>query len=69
MMKAYDERGLENLAFAVVEQAVIDYKVAVKNDKEKHIKKIEKFFRSKYGGILTLGNAEYILNRVKKELN
>lgn len=69
MMKAYDEKGLESLAIAVVEQAVIDYKEAVKNNKEKKAKEIEKFFRSKYGGILTLGNAEYILNRVRKELN
>ena len=63
------EIGLEELAVAVVQQAVIDYKEAVKTNKKKEIIKIEKFFKSKYGAILTLGNAEYILNRVKKELN
>ena len=63
-----DQKAFENLAIAIVWQAVEDYKEAVKAGKEKKIKELEKFFKSKWCSTLAFNNGEYILNRVKKEI-
>jgi hypothetical protein len=63
-----EQEAFENLAIAVVGQAVEDYKEAVKNGKEKRIAEVERFFKSKWGSMLTFNNGAYVLNRVKKEM-
>ena len=44
-----EQKAFENLAIAIIWQAVEDYKEAVKNGKEKRITEVEKFFKSKWG--------------------
>lgn len=66
---------LDNIAIAIVQQAVEDYRELKKEKiEEKTVKsqvvsiaEIEKFFNSKWADALTFGNSEYIFNRVQKE--
>ena len=66
---------LDNVAIAIVQQSVEDYrelrreKIEQKTVKSQvvSIAEIEKFFNSKWADALTFGNADYIFNRVKKE--
>lgn len=68
----------ENLAIAVVNTTVIDYRNCCREIKKEHDEKkinyakhkkyqIEKFFRSHWGNILCFGYADLILERLKKE--
>lgn len=61
------QKAYENLAIAVIGQAVEDYKEAVKNGNEKRVAEITRFFKSKWGSMMTFDNATYIFNRIKKE--
>jgi hypothetical protein len=77
-IKIIDNTLLDELAIAIVKQAVEDYKELKKQGVEEteeiydckihiSIKEIKKFFGSKWAGLLTLDNAGYIFNRVQKE--
>lgn len=55
------------LQSAIIVQAVQDYKKALKNDDRKTARQVERFFRSEWGQLLSMGNGEAIIERVRKE--
>ena len=54
----------ENLANAIVLQAVKDYRLT---DDEAELAEIERFFRSDWFGVLTDIDPEYLIRRLRKE--
>ena len=72
-MQSVTDTVYQDLANAIVLQAVEDYRNALKgisfNSKspEKIIKEIEKFFRSEYFEILTKVKGEYLIDKLKQE--
>ena len=54
----------ENLANAIVLQAVKDYRLT---DDEAELAEIERFFRSDWFGVLTDVDPEYLISRLQKE--
>lgn len=69
----YNEDGLENLANAIIVQAVKDYRKALsgfssdgKSDTDV-IAECERFFRSEWFRVLTNINGEYLITRIRKE--
>ncbi|MBQ5521514.1 MAG: hypothetical protein IIT86_01675 [Oscillospiraceae bacterium] len=54
----------ENLANAIVLQAVKDYRLT---DDEAELAEIERFFRSDWFGVLTDVDPEYLFRRLRKE--
>ncbi len=68
------DRAYLDLANAIVVQAANDYRNALdgfvsfsKRPPEYHIKKIEKFFRSRYFRMLTKIDGEYLIERLRNE--
>ena len=64
----------EELANAIIIQAVKDYRAALRDKKKSHqelrehkIRECEKFFRSEWFEILTKLNGELLLNRLQEE--
>ena len=56
----------ENLANAIVLQAVKDYRLI---DDEAELAEIERFFRSDWFGVLTDVDPEYLIRNLRKEKN
>lgn len=54
----------ENLANAIVLQAVKDYRLT---DDEAELAEIESFFRSDWFGVLTDVDPEYLIRKLRKE--
>lgn len=54
----------ENLANAIVLQAVKDYRLT---DDKAELAEIERFFRSDWFGVLTDVDPEYLIRRLRKE--
>ena len=54
----------ENLANAIVLQAVKDYRLT---DDEAELAEIERFFRSDWFGVLTDVDPEYLIRKLRKE--
>ena len=54
----------ENLANAIVLQAVKDYRL---HDDEQELASIERFFRSGWFGVLTGINPEMLISKLRKE--
>ena len=54
----------ENLANAIVLQAVKDYRLT---DDEREHKEIERFFRSGWFGVLSKVDPEYLIRQLRKE--
>ena len=54
----------ENLANAIVLQAVKDYRLT---DDEAELAEIERFFRSDWFGVLTDVDPEYLIRNLRKE--
>ena len=54
----------ENLANAIVLQAVKDYRLT---DDEAELVEIERFFRSDWFGVLTDVDPEYLIRKLRKE--
>ena len=54
----------ENLAQAIILQAVKDYRL---HDDEKELASIERFFRSDWFGVLTSVDPELLIARLRKE--
>ena len=54
----------ENLANAIVLQAVKDYRLT---DDEAELAEIERFFRSDWFGVLTDVDPDYLIRRLRKE--
>lgn len=69
----YDNTGYENLANAIIVQAVVDYRkeldILEKRPRDlnaqAHKKKLERFFRSEYFRILSNIDPEYLMWRVQ----
>ena len=68
--------GYEALASSIIEQAVKDYRIALKalsrNPKNKAAKAmkedVEAFFRSDWFGVLTDINPEYLISKLRMEV-
>ncbi len=54
----------ENLANAIILQAVKDYRLA---DDEQHLQEIECFFRSGWFGVLSKVDPEFLIKELRKE--
>lgn len=69
----YDKEGFENLANAIILQAVKDYRKALsgckvdKRDSKSVIAECETFFRSKWFQELTDVDGEYLITNIRKE--
>lgn len=68
------DEAYENLANAIIESAVNDYRKALKGhsyDRRKTpdfiVRELEKFFRSAYFEILTRVDGEYLIQRLQSE--
>lgn len=61
--------GYENVRFAIVQQAVKDYKRALRKKDRYRIRYFEKWFRSGWGQLLSGNNGEYIIEQCRKGLN
>lgn len=73
-MNRNDERnGYEDLAIAVVKQAVREYRAAKRRYKRGddralgRVKEVEAFFKSSYGDVLCFGKAKEILKQLQGE--
>ena len=72
-MKTRIDLAYEDLANAVVLQAVEDYRNALKGkgydnkSPERIIGELEKFFRSEYYEVLTKVNGEYLIEKLREE--
>jgi hypothetical protein len=64
MMLPYDR-----LRFAIVKQAVDDYKTALRTKNPAKITECEKFFRSQWGQWLSGGSGVYIIEKCKQIVN
>ena len=54
----------ENLAQAIILQAVKDYRLT---DDESELAEIERFFRSDWFGVLSKVDPEYLIKKLRKE--
>ena len=63
-----DPHGRIELRIAIIEQANKDYKNALLGHDRREVIKLEKFYRSAWGELLTDHNGENIINRIKKEV-
>ena len=54
----------ENLAQAIILQAVKDYRLT---DDEQEVAEIERFFRSDWFGVLSKVDPEYLIKKLRKE--
>lgn len=54
----------ENLAQAIILQAVKDYRLT---DDEQELQEIERFFRSGWFGVLSKVDPEYLIKKLRKE--
>ena len=61
-----NENGVENLRIAVLKQAINDYIFALKNDVQSEIYRLEKFFKSDWGELLSNNHGDYIITECKK---
>ena len=60
--------GYENVRVAIIEQAITDYKRALKKRQRGSIISLERFFLSSWGEMISGGNGEYIIEQVKKQI-
>lgn len=68
----YNKEGFENLANAIILQAVKDYRKALKgysiNGRNySSVVECERFFRSEWFRVLTNVNGEYLITNIRKE--
>jgi hypothetical protein len=57
----------ENLANAIVEQAVKDYRIAKKKGDSSKIASLRRFFRSEWFGVLTMVDPEWLISKLERE--
>lgn len=65
--KALGGDPYENLANAVILQAVSDYRAAKKARNKREQAEVLRFFRSKWFGVLTEVDPEYLIRRLDEE--
>jgi hypothetical protein len=64
---SHEKNPYQRLANAVVMQAVIDYRIALRENRPIVTQKCEKFFRSKWFRQLVGFNGTTLMNRLRKE--
>lgn len=69
-LEVFINLGYVDLAYAIVKQAVDDYRelLLYKRRKEKQIEELENFFTSEYCKSLTGVDGTVLINKVKKEV-
>jgi hypothetical protein len=60
--------GYGNLRVAILEQAIKDYKRALRRGNNYKITALERWFLSEWGELLSGNNGAYIIEKVKKEI-
>ncbi len=75
MYKGLCSDPYEDLANAIIVQAVSDYRTALKAIKKdrrapgrKTVRECENFFRSKWFGVLTSVDPEYLMRKIREEI-
>lgn len=61
------QEGYERLRVAILAQAARDWRDAMNKNYLAKAAKIERFFLSNYGQLLSADRGEYIINRLKEE--
>lgn len=61
------EEGYKNLRDAILSQAAKDWRTAMSKGYLSKAARIEKFFLSDYGQLLSEGSGRYIIKRLKEE--
>lgn len=61
--------GYKELAAAIVERAVIDYKTALKNQDNSVIYSLERFFRSAWFEVLSECDGEVLMQMVRRSVS
>jgi hypothetical protein len=62
-------RGYEALAAAILQQAIKDYKTAIRNNNFHKMLCLERFFLGELGQILSYNHGELIIERCRNEVN
>ena len=67
-MDSFDILGIE-----IVKLAALDYKKELIKSKKENLKtrecyRLERFFRSEYGQLLSMGKGEYIMQKIQEEV-
>ena len=62
------EDAYELLIQAIIKQAMVDYKEAVRKVNYKQMAELEQFFRSSYGETLSHNHGEQIIEHCRKEV-
>lgn len=57
---------IEPIRIAIVKRAVGDYRIALRTNNLHRQKKLEKFFLSGWGQLLSYGRGQYIIEQCKK---
>ena len=66
-VKIYTKDGYELLAIAIIQQAVNDYRLALKGNNAANINKLERFFLSEWGQLLSHDTGAEIIRLTKKQ--
>lgn len=59
-------KGYERVQFAIVTQAIKDYKIALKRKNKAQISELEQWFLSAYGQALSGNNGEFIIKKCRE---
>lgn len=69
LLKDKDEDPWLLLSAAIVKQAMIDLKTALRYGNNANVNALKKWFLSDYGQMLSFNHGEYIIDEVMKEVN
>lgn len=61
-----NDEGLENLRVAILQQAVKDYIAALRYNSDNEAYRLEKFFTSEWGELLSNNHGDFIISECKK---
>ena len=64
-----NDEGLENLRIAILQQAAKDYISALRYNEGAKAYKLEKFFKSEWGELLSDNHGDFIISECKKRAN
>lgn len=63
-----EDTGYLELQIAIINQANEDYRDALMENKRKKIERLERFYLSTWGQLLTDYNGENIISRIRREV-
>lgn len=66
-VKQGETDGYANTRYAIIKQAIDDYKWALRRNAPCEISYLERFFLSEWGEFLSGNNGAYIIEKVKQE--